>query len=206
MSQQSRRPEPEQVSDQIERWLGTDGDKTLGGLIALFEEKSFALLFVLLLGVPALPLPTGGATHVFEIIAALVALQLIAGRDHIWLPQRWCRLDLAGPKRQRFITGLMRMVRRLEGFSRPRLRFLFDHRLSNIVFGLLVIGGSAGAFFAPPFTGLDTLPALGVVLLSLGVLLEDVIVVALGLVVGAAGVLLEVILGSAAIKGIGNLF
>src|SRR3954470_9935380 len=206
MSQQSRRPEPEQVSDQIERWLGTDGDKTLGGLIALFEEKSFALLFVLLLGVPALPLPTGGATHVFEIIAALVALQLIAGRDHIWLPQRWCRLDLAGPKRQRFITGLMKMVRRLERFSRPRLRFLFDHRLSNIVFGLLVIAGSAGAFFAPPFTGLDTLPALGVVLLSLGVLLEDVIVVALGLVVGAAGVLLEVILGSAAIKGIGNLF
>src|SRR3954470_8345317 len=225
MSQQSRRPEPEQVSDQIERWLGTDGDKTLGGLIALFEEKSFALLFVLLLGVPALPLPTGGATHVFEIIAALVALQLIAGRDHIWLPQRWCRLDLAGPKRQRFITGLMRMVRRLEGFSRPRLRFLFDHRLSNIVFGLLVIGGSAGAFFGPPFTGLDTLPelrlvlvslggvfvgllgvALGVVLLSLGVLLEDVIVVAVGLVGGAAGVLLEVILGSAAIKGIGNLF
>jgi hypothetical protein len=63
-----------------------------------------------------------------------------------------------------------------------------------------------GAFFAPPFTGLDTLPALGVVLLSLGVLLEDVIVVALGIVVGAAGVLLEVILGSAAVKGIGNLF
>jgi len=43
--------------------------------------------------------------------------------------------------------------------------------LSGIVFGLLVLGGSAGAFLAPPFTGLDTLPALGVVLLSLGVLL-----------------------------------
>src|SRR4051794_12161957 len=205
MAQQSRRPEPEQVSDQIERWLGTDGDKTLGGLIALFEEKSFALLFVLLLGVPALPLPTGGATHVFEIIAALVALQLIAGRDHIWLPQRWCRLDLAGPKRQRFITGLMKMVRRLERFSRPRLRILFDHRLSNIVFGLLVIGGSAGAFFAPPFTGLDTLPSLGVVLLSLGVLLEDFVVVVAALVVGVAGVVLEVVLGSAAIKGIGKI-
>jgi hypothetical protein len=40
-----------------------------------------------------------------------------------------------------------------------------------------VIGGSVGAFFAPPFTGLDTLPALGVVLLSLGVLLKDFLVV-----------------------------
>ena len=193
------------MSEQLERWLRTDGDKTLGSLIELFEEKSFAILFVLLLGVPALPLPTGGVTHVFEIIAMLLALQLIAGRDQIWLPQRWRKLELAGPQRQRFITALMKMIRRLERFSRPHLRFLFDHRLSNIAFGLLVIGGSAGAFLAPPFTGLDTLPALGVVLLSLGVLLEDFTVVVVALVVGVAGVVLEVVLGRAAINALREL-
>jgi hypothetical protein len=194
------------VSTELERWLQSDGEKTLGSLVELFEEKSFAILFVLLLGVPALPLPTGGATHVFEIIAILLALQLIAGRDRIWLPERWCRLELAGERQRRFIAGLMKLIRRLERLSRPRLTFLFDHRLSNIVFGVLVIAGSAGAFLAPPFTGLDTLPALGVVLLSLGVLLEDFLIVVLGIVVGAAGVLLEVALGKAAIKGIGSLF
>jgi hypothetical protein len=198
--------QPEKVSDAIQRWLEGDSDKTLGSLIELFEEKSFAILFVLLLGVPALPLPTGGATHVFEVIAVLLALQLIVGRDEIWLPQRWRRLQLAGGRRERFIAGLMKMIRRLERFSKPRLRFLFDHRLSNIVFGVLVIGGSAGAFFAPPFTGLDTLPSLGVVLLSLGVLLEDALLVAAAIVVGVGGVLLEVVLGSAAINGIGKLF
>jgi hypothetical protein len=200
------RPEPDKVSDLFQRWLSGDSDKTLGSLIDLVEEKSFAILFVLLLGVPALPLPTGGATHVFEVIAMLLALELIAGRDKIWLPERWCRLQLAGDKQQRFITGLMKLIRRLERLSRPRLRFLFDHRLSNIVFGLLVIALSAGAFLAPPFTGLDTLPALGVVLLSLGVLLEDFLVVVAALVVGAAGVVLEVVLGSAAINGLGQLF
>ena len=197
---------PPKVSEELERWLAGDGDKTLGGLIELFEEKAFALLFVLLLGVPALPLPTGGATHVFEAIAVLLALQLIVGRDKIWLPQRWRRLELAGKKQQRFLRGLMKMIRRLERFSKPRLRFLFGSRVSNAVFGLIVVGGAAAAFFAPPFTGLDTLPALGVVLLSLGVLLEDVIVVILGLVIGVAGVLLEIVLGAAAIKGIGDLF
>jgi len=35
---------PESVSDELERWLTTDPDKTVGSLIALFEEKSFALL------------------------------------------------------------------------------------------------------------------------------------------------------------------
>jgi hypothetical protein len=198
--------EPQKVSDQLERWLASDGEKTVGSLIELFEEKSFAILFVVLLGVPALPLPTGGATHVFELIAVLLALELIAGREAIWLPQRWRDRELAGKRQQRFIAGLMRMIRRLERLSRPRLRFLFDHRLSNIVFGLLVIGGSLGAFLAPPFTGLDTLPALGVVLLSLSVLLEDFLVVLVALVVGAAGIVLEIVLGTAAINGLGKIF
>jgi len=193
------------VSDQLEAWLKGDGDKTLGGLIEVFEQKSFAIVFVLLLGVPALPLPTGGATHVFEVIAVLLALELIAGRDTIWLPQRWCALELAGPRQQRFLAALLRMIRRLERFSRPRLRFLFSHWLSNVVFGLLVIGGSVGAFLAPPFTGLDTLPALGVVLISLGVLLEDILVVVAGITICVAGVTLEIVLGRAAVSGIESL-
>ena len=194
------------MSHELDAWLHSDGDKTLGSLIELFEKKSFAILFVLLLGVPALPLPTGGATHVFEVIAGLLALQLIAGRDEIWLPARWRSREIAGDKQQRFLTSLVKLIRRLERVSRPRLRFVFDHRLSNILFGVVVLGLTAGAFFAPPFTGLDTLPALGVVLLSLGVLMEDFLIVAVAIVVGATGVLLEIVLGSAAIKGIGNLF
>src|SRR3954471_9837582 len=156
---------PPKVSDELERWLAGEGDKTLGGLIELFEEKAFALLFVLLLGVPALPLPTGGATHVFELIAVLLALELIAGREAVWLPQRWNRIELAGPRREKFLNGLLRFIRGLERFSKPRARFLFGGRARNAVFGLLVVALTAGAFLAPPFTGLDTLPALGAVLL-----------------------------------------
>ena len=82
---------------------------------------------------------------------------------------------------------------------------MFDHRLSNIVFGLLVVGGTVAAFLAPPFTGLDTLPALGVVLLSLGVLLRDFAFVVVGLAIAVAGVTLEVVLGKAAFHGIESL-
>jgi hypothetical protein len=194
------------ASDELERWLESDGEKTLGSIIELFEEKSFALLFILLLGVSALPLPTGGATHVFEIVAMLLAVELIAGRDQIWLPERWRRLRLAGPNQQRFINRLMKTIRWLERFSRPRASYLFEHRLSNVVFGVLVLAGSLAAFLAPPFSGLDTLPSLGVVLLSIGMLLEDLAIVVLAVVVGVAGVALELILGRAAVRGIGKLF
>jgi hypothetical protein len=199
------RVEPITFGDQLERWLDADGEKTLGSLIAAFREKSFAVLFVLLLGVPALPLPTGGATHVFEVIAVLIALQLIVGRHEIWLPKRWRALSLGGEKQQRFLTSLMRFVRRVERLSRPRLTILFRHRAGDVAFGLLVIVGAVAAFLAPPFSGLDTLPALGVVVLSLGVLLEDALVAAAGVALLITGVVLEVVLGAAAIHGISSL-
>jgi len=198
--------EPESVSAELERWLEGEGSKTLGGLIDVFDEKSFALIFVLLLGVPALPLPTGGATHVFEIIAMLGALQLIIGRDRPWLPKRWLAIELAGPRQQKFLRGLMKLIRKLERISKPRFRFLFGHRISNAVFGLLVLGGAIGAFFAPPFSALDTLPSLGVVILSLGVLMEDLFVVIAGILLGVAGVVLEIVLGKAAVHAVGSLF
>jgi hypothetical protein len=197
--------EKPRVSAELERWRSGDGDKTLNGLITLFGRNSFALLFVLLLGVPALPLPTAGATHVFELVAILLALQMIVGRQRIWLPRRWGALSMGGDKQQRFIRGVLKLIGWLERFSRPRLRFLFDHRLSDIAFGVLVILGSAAAFVAPPFSGLDTLPSLGVVLLSLGVLLEDALVVVLALAVGLVGVTLEVVIGSAAISGLSSI-
>jgi hypothetical protein len=194
------------VSDELEAWLKGDGEKTVGSLIEFFEKKSFAILFVLLLGVPALPIPTGGATHVFEVIAVVLALQLIAGRETIWLPERWRSKQLAGGRRERFLHTLLKVIRRLERISRPRLTFLFDHRISNAIFGLLVVAGSVAAFLAPPFSGLDTLPSLGVVVLSLGVLFEDFAMVVAGIVIGVAGVALELVAGKAALKAIKSLF
>jgi len=194
------------LSDELELWLKSEGDRTVGGLVSVFAERSFAILFVLLLAVPALPLPTGGATHVFELIAILVAVQLVAGRDQIWLPKRWGRVQLVGDRRERFLRGLLKLIRWLERISRPRLAFLFGGRTRNAVFGLLVILGSAAAFLAPPFTGLDTLPALGVVLLSLSVLLKDALITLLGLITVAAGIVLEIVLGAAAYRGISGFF
>lgn len=194
------------ISDRIESWARGDAPKTLGSLIELFGEKSFAVIFVILLGVPALPLPTGGATHVFEVIAVLLSLQLIAGRDEVWLPRRWRQMELAGSKQQRFVNALLKLIRWLERFSRPRLSWTFEQRLSNFFFGLLVMLLSIGAFVAPPFSGLDTLPALGAVLLSLAVLLEDFAVATAGVAVGAAGIVLEAVLGRAAFNGVKQLF
>jgi hypothetical protein len=56
------------------------------------------------------------------------------------------------------------------------------------------------AFLAPPFSGLDTLPSLGVVVLGLGVLLGDIVIAGVGAAIGTVGVALVVGLGKAITK------
>ena len=191
----------EKLSDQLERWLSGSGSQTLGSLTALFEEKGFAVIFVILMAPSALPLPTGGVTNVLEVITMLLALELIVGRRCVWLPQRWNRLDVGGGRRRgKFANSLLKQIRRVERFSHPHLRFLFGHRVSGVVFGIVVLVFTLGAFLAPPFSGLDTLPSLGIVLVALGVLLEDFLLAIAGLVIGALGALLVFFLGSRAVE------
>jgi hypothetical protein len=198
--------EGEKLSERLEEWLQGDQPKTIGSLIDLFQEKSFAVLFVLLLSLPALPLPTGGVTHVFEVIAMLLALELIAGRRRVWLPERWRQREIGPAMRQRFSESLLPRVRWIERHSHAHLGFLLSHRLSGVVYGAVTLVLVVTAFLAPPFTGLDTLPSLGVVLIGLGVLLEDPLLGIAGLLVGAVGVLVVFLLGKAALHEIGRIF
>jgi hypothetical protein len=135
-----------------------------------------------------------------------LAIQLIAGRRTVWLPERWSRREVGAATQKRFRETLLRRIRWLESHSRPRFRFLLSHRASTVAFGAVVFGLTAGAFLAPPFTGLDTLPSLGVVVISVGILLDDAVLVGAGLVIGVVGVVLEIVLGSAAYRGISSLF
>jgi hypothetical protein len=199
-------PDDKPVSDELEAWLEGEQPKTLGGLIDVFGARSFAIIFALLMALPALPLPTGGATHVLEVITALLALELVAGRREIWLPERWKRLELATPARRKIITALLKRIRQLERISRPRGRWLFGHRLSGMVFGLVVLALTATAFLAPPFSGLDTLPSIGVVLLAVGVLLTDYVLALAGVVVGALGMVATIGFGSLVVKAVKSLF
>ncbi|MFM8973762.1 MAG: exopolysaccharide biosynthesis protein, partial [Actinomycetota bacterium] len=70
---------PPRFSDALEEWLNAPGPKTIGGLDEQFAEKGFAVILLLLMILPATPLPTGGITHALEIIAIVVALQLVLG-------------------------------------------------------------------------------------------------------------------------------
>jgi len=182
-------------SDQLEALINKKGAISLELLNDHFGEKGFAIICLLLMAIPALPLPTGGITHVFEIIVMLLALELIAGLRTIWLPKRWQKLKLPRKFKDSTLPALIRLIRKVERVSTPRLGSVLNNRQFNRLTGLFLFVFALFAFLAPPFTGLDTLPSLGAVLICLAVLLDDILVTALGLVAGATGIVLVIILG-----------
>src|SRR4051812_28582172 len=98
-------------SDELESWLRSDGPKTLGALNDVFGEKSFAVTVLLLMFLPATPLPTGGVTHVFEVATVLLALQLLAGRREIWMPSRLRDRELGAVTTGKAVPFIIRRVR-----------------------------------------------------------------------------------------------
>jgi hypothetical protein len=166
----------------------------------VFAEKSFAVVFTVLMAVAALPIPTGGLTHVFGILSILISLQVIVGRRNLWIPKRWQELKLGATAQEKFIPTLIRFIRWLERYSRPRMTDLLGSAALVRFYGLAVFICSLGVTLTPPFSGLDTLPALGIVLMSLAIILEDSVLFLVGLVVGTVGVSLMVFLGAAAFE------
>jgi hypothetical protein len=187
----------EPFSDELERWLRSDGEKTLGALGDVFGERSFAVTIVLLMILPATPLPTGGITHVFEVITVLLGLELVIGRKTIWLPERWKRRKLGATTTGKAIPTIIKLIRRVERFSRPRGVRIFTSRIAMRLIGVVVIAFAVAAALAPPFSGLDTLPALGAVIVALSIILQDVVVLAVGIAVGTGGIVLILTIGKA---------
>lgn len=186
-------------SDNLERLLKSKR-VTINEVIDTFKEKSFAILFLLLLAIPALPIPTGGVTHIFEIIAMLLSVELVAGRKTVWLPKKWLKKQLPQSLGESALPRFLKIIKWIERRSKPRLSRLQTNRLSLRAIGAVVFIFSAFAFVAPPFSGLDTLPSLGVVVLSLGVILEDSLLSLIGLIIGCAGIGLVIFLGKAVLK------
>jgi hypothetical protein len=190
----------EQFSDELGRWLRSDEPKTIGAVSEVFAEKSFAVAILLLMFVPALPLPTGGITHVFEVITVLLAAQMVAGRHTVWLPERWKRRELGATSTDKAIPFIIRRIRQVERFARPRGVWLFERGWVRRLLGLVLIAFAVGAAVAPPFSGLDTLPALGAVAVALAIILEDVVVLAIGIALGAGGIALILTIGAALVR------
>ena len=206
MSKKKENLEKVDFSDEISAWLESDADKTLVGLDKVFGDRTFAILFMFMMATSALPIPTAGVTDVFAVITILFAFQMMFGRNSLWLPKRWRNMKLGKLFTKRLLPKLVKLLKWLEKFSSPRLTWVFKGRTSDAIIGLIVAILAASTITAPPFSGLDTLPALGIVVIAAGIILKDGVMAIAGLTIGISGIIIQLLLGKAVIDLIQKVF
>ena len=161
---------------------------TVREIMSVLQDRAFALLIVLL-GLPnCLPMPPP-IPLVCGLLLALVAVQIVFGRDAPWLPKQLMNRSVSRMDVERAVGRAVPAFRRLERISRPRMTFL-DTPLAMRLMGAVVLVLALGLLFAPPFVGQIPL-GLAVCLVGLGLVERDGLVVVAGLVIGSIGLTLS---------------
>lgn len=127
------------VLDQLESSVEGESVK-VETVIAKLGRRSFAslmLVFSLISTSPASAIP--GITATVAAIVFILVVQMIAGRDCVWLPGFVMRREMSKAKLCKGIGWLRGPVRFVERFLKPRLTFLF-HRPWSWLPLLLVLG------------------------------------------------------------------
>jgi hypothetical protein len=175
---------------------------TVREIMAVLQDRAFALLIVLL-GLPnCLPMPPP-IPLVCGLLLALVAVQILFGREAPWLPRQLMNRSMARTDVERAVGRAVPVFRRLERISRPRMTFL-DTPIAMRLMGAVILILSVGLLFAPPFVGQIPL-GLAVCLVGLGLVERDGFVVVGGLLIGSIGLTLSLGFVYAVFTGIDTL-
>jgi len=151
------------------------GDRGLGVLIAIF-----ALPNILPSAVPFGNVPTGIPPLIF-------AIQLALGVDHLILPGFLARRTVGTQWLRAIAPRVASVLSWFERLLTPRMEWVTDPRAERIV-GIIAIVLAMVSTLPIPFG--HNLPALGLVLIGLGLIERDGLAILIGAAIGMAGAIL----------------
>jgi hypothetical protein len=169
----------------------SEGDERIlfGDLIAAMRNRAFGLLF-LIFGIPnCLPMPPG-IPVICGIILALIAAQMVVGRDELWLPQRLAVRSFARTDLQRIVNRARPWIERLERYAKPRYAFLAGPMARRIIGAVVVFLGFV-LILPIPFLG-NMPPGIAICVFGLGLVERDGLIIVLGYVATVLGLLVTV--------------
>lgn len=162
----------------------TEGETvTLGELRDRLARRGFGLLMIVLALPTLIPVLPPGSAAVIGLLYILLSLQMLFGKDEPWLPKRVSRYRLSARTIAALRTRGVPLLRRIERFSRPRPLLLNDRVVSR---GVAVVVLVLGIVLLSPLPFLNTLPAMAVLFMGIGLLNRDRVFIAAGLVLTAA--------------------
>lgn len=163
-------------------------DVSLAWLRESLHERGLAMILLIFAMPMALPLPVPPGINVLLATPLLIlTLQMALGRHTIWFPQSWLGKTISHQKFTNMIRGSLKWVKRGEMLLRPRLAFITQRPVSQIV-------GLAGFLMACtvtiPLPLTNTAPSFALSLIAAGTLMRDGLVILLGVLIGLGWIFL----------------
>lgn len=147
---------------------------TVSEIQDLVGQEGLLVLVAFLTIVFLIPISIPGVSTVFGSTILLIGISRLVGRS-LWLPKRIADRKLPSDKLKAAIQRGAKWLHSLERVSRPhRLNWLISMRLSHTVNNCALIVGAVllmAPFGLIPFS--NTLPALALLFLSIGLLQKD---------------------------------
>ncbi|MCL2505249.1 MAG: exopolysaccharide biosynthesis protein [Alphaproteobacteria bacterium] len=170
----------------------SDSKVSLGSILDNLNQKSFALLMMVLVLPNCIPIPSPiGVSTVFSLPLLLISGQLVFGRKTPWIPESWKRYSINRSLLTKFINTLYPYLKRIGSILKPRMLFLIlpgTERFLGVcwlIFALTI---------AIPVPLTNFLPGVGILISSMGMLEKDGLAMIIGLVIGFIGVIFTALL------------
>lgn len=178
-----KNPIKESLSQKLEQLQAADSDHriSVGEMLDTLGDKSFGILLLLLAMPSALPLPAPGYSTPLGILIALLSLQMIMGRHQPWLAEWARKKEFKHRHVQKMLKFTLYFLQKVESWIRPRWFFLCG-RKSFIIFGLVIFAMACIMILPIPLT--NTLPAMIIFFMAIGLIESDGLVCALALCLG----------------------
>ncbi len=159
---------------------------SLREILSKIDYKSFGLILTILALPSSLPVPATGYSTPFGIALFVLGAQIFLGREYPWLPEFILNKKVSSGKGKGLLDKMIKFLQFFEKFIRPRHEKYFEKRWLQILIGSVVLVCSASMISPIPLT--DTVPAMGIFLIGLGMIEEDFWAVVLGLLVAFVGI------------------
>jgi hypothetical protein len=151
-----------------------------GSFIEAAGDRSFGIILILLSLPSALPLPAAGISTPLGIAIFMVAMQMIFGRESLWLPKKIMKHEVSKKTAGKMVRGLTWILKQAEHIVRPR--FIWIHtRPGHIFIGVLVAALSVVMQMPIPMT--NTFPAMVIFLLAISLTEDDGVVAVIASVI-----------------------
>jgi len=156
----------------------------------LFGQEGLMLLSVFLTMPFMIPVSIPGVSTVFGVAILLIGVSRLLGRK-LWLPKRIEQRTIPANKLRAGLTQGLVVVQRLERIARPfRLKWFTTGKVTGTLNSCSLIAGALllmALFGLIPFS--NTLPALALLSLAIGVLQRDGVCILLGHLVNVATII-----------------